>query len=391
MKHNNTVSRRNFLLSTCAGALSVVLGWPRLANASQPVPHQVHLHAIDGAVTDSVKAMMRAVTDFNWLKRGDTVFVKVASNSYLAPPAVTSPAVLEGVVQTLLEQGAGTVFVGDMSGAYYVRHLPSRTDGSTRESMRINGLLAAAVNAGAIVHCFEEVPFKEAYIEGVPQIDHHWGNDLFVAEVLDRVDHVINLPRLGKHVLAGATLGLKNAVGWISDYSRMVLHRDAETFHEKIAEINAIPQLQDKMRLTMTLIDKALTTKGPDNGYPLELEQPLLLAAVDVVDHDQIALMVLLWARELTPAVEISADPYLTHADRYNKGFVQQVWQQQAETLPTFEALDDINASTYINLAYAILHGGRPDQIELLTGTKPLPSSLIDMLAGNPDLNIGFG
>lgn len=352
------------------------------------MPHQVHLQAINGSTTDAVKAIIHSLTDFSWLGRGESVFVKVASNSYLAPPAVTSPAVLEGVIQVLREAGAGTIYVGDMSGAYYVRHLPNRTIGSTRESMRINGLLQAATNSGASVHCFEEVPFERAYIQGMPDVEHHWGNELHVAEILDRVDHIVNLPRLGKHTLAGATLGLKNGVGWISDHSRMVLHRDAETFHHKIAEINAIPQLRDKMRFTLTLIDQALTTKGPDNGYRLQLDPPLLLAANDVVDHDQIALMVLLWARELTPSADINADTYLAYADSFNKSFVQEVWQQQASTLPTFAELDDINAATYITLAYEILHGARPQQIEIITGGTLLPPTLNAMLTRNLDLNI---
>jgi uncharacterized protein (DUF362 family) len=331
---------------------------------------------------------MLAATDMRWLNAGDSVFVKVASNSYLAPPAVTSPAVLEGIVQVLKEAGAGTVYVGDMSGAYYVRHLSYRTDGSTRASMRINGLLGAAEASGAVVHCFEEVPFDQAYIQGIPTNQHHWDNDLHVAEILDRVDHVINLPRLGKHVLAGATLGLKNAVGWISDYSRMVLHRDAATFHEKIAEINAIPQLREKMRLTMTLVDKALTTQGPDNGYHLLLDPPLIVAAEDVVDHDQVALMVLLWARTQSPAQEVGADPYVTRADEFNRGFVRQVWQQEAQALPSFARLDDIHISSHINYAYDILHNGRPDQIAVSVSGGAMSGNLLTMLMSNPDLNI---
>ena len=38
-------------------------------------------------------------------------------------------------------------------------------------------------------------------LPGLPPGDHHWGDDLHVAEILDRVDHIVNLPRLGKHGL----------------------------------------------------------------------------------------------------------------------------------------------------------------------------------------------
>ena len=385
-----SLSRRRFLGVMGAGLLSLLPLRFRPLPARADTP-QVILHYFDPvqvATTDAVRSTLLAATDLAWLHSGDLVFVKVASNSYFAPPAVTSPAVLAGVIQVLREHGAGTIYVGDMSGAYFVRHLATRTIGSTRESMRINGLLQAVESEGAAVHCFEEVPFEAAYIPGVPAVEHSWNEDLQVAEILDRVDHIINLPRLGKHVLAGASLGLKNAVGWISDHSRMVLHRDAETFHRKIAEINAIPQLKAKMRLTLTLVDHALTTSGPDHGYHLQLDTPLIIASEDVVSHDQVALLVLLWGREQTPAAELAKDPYLTQGDTFNKAFVQQVWQETAQNLPVFEQIEAVTALTHINLAYDILHGGRPGEIHVTSTGLPLDERLIAVLTGYPDSGI---
>lgn len=384
-------SRRRFLGMMGAGLLSTLPLRSRAVHANSKLPPVLihHFDPAQTAVNDAVRSTMLAATDMSWLKGGQSVFVKVASNSYYAPPSVTSPAVLKGVINVLWEYGAGQVYVGDMSGAYFVRHLATRTDGSTRGVMQTNGLLQAAEEAGATVHCFEEVPFESAYISGVPSVSNHsWGNELQVAEILDRVDHIVNLPRLGKHVLAGATLGLKNAVGYISDHSRMVLHRDAETFQQKIAEINAIPQLKDKMRLTMTLVDVALTTFGPDHGYDLKLDTPLIVASEDIVNHDQIALLMLLWGRQLTPSSEIANDPYFQSADYYNKIFVQEVWQQSAQTLPVFESLEANTAMTHINLAYYILRGGRPAEIRVIPTGLPLDERLTAILTGHPELNI---
>ncbi len=386
-------SRRLFLGTMGVELLSLLRQRPMAVRANSKLL-SVFVHHFDPAqtaVTDAVRSTMLAATDMTWLQRGQSVLVKVASNSYYAPPAVTSPAVLAGVIQVLWEHGAGQVYVGDMSGAYFVRHLPTRTEGSTRGVMRTNGLLQAAEDAGATVYCFEEVPFDSAYILGVPSVSSHsWGTELQVAEILGRVDHIVNLPRLGKHVLAGASLGLKNAIGYISDNSRMVLHRDAATFHQKIAEINAIPQLKDKMRLTMTLVDAALTTFGPDHGYHLPLDTPLIIASEDVVNHDQIALLALLWGRQLTPAAEIADDPYFQLADYYNKSFVQEVWQQNAQDLPVFEPIEAASAMTHINLAYYILRGGRPAEIRVIASGLPLDERLTAILAGHPELNIVF-
>lgn len=391
----HSISRRRFLGIT-GTTLAALLGTQRIsqAYALPGTTKSVQLHSFDPAqttTTDAVQTAMRAVTDFSWLRHGDSVFVKVASNSDYGPPAVTSPAVLEGVVRLLKDAGAGTVYVGDMSGAQYVRHLAAETIGSTRANMQKNGLLAAAEAAGATIHCFEEVPFATAYIPGVPSVEHHWGDDLQVAEILDRVDHIVNLPRLGKHVLAGASLGLKNAVGWISDHSRMVLHRDAVTFQEKIAELNTIPQLANKMRLTLTLADQILTTYGPDAGYHLPLTHPLIVASDDIASHDQIALLVLLWARRRTPAAALNDDPYPAQSDGLNWWFVRVTWDDAIagyQTLPTFDNPAAADALTHVNYAFELLHGGRPDVLEVIPGVTALDETLVSMLTADPELRI---
>ncbi|MCC6613039.1 MAG: DUF362 domain-containing protein [Anaerolineae bacterium] len=386
-------SRRQFIGLLGGGVLATLLGGRRLAQtASAQSIRRVHVQSYNPAATATAAAVRQAflsATDLSWLHQGDSVFVKVASNSNYGPPSVTSPDVLQGVVGLLKEAGAGDVYVGDMSGAMFVRHLAEGSKGSTRDNLRANGLLEAAESAGALIHCFDEVPFETAYVPGVVPGDNHWGDELHVAEILDRVDHVVNLPRLGKHVLAGASLGLKNAVGWISDHSRMVLHRDAASFHMKIAEINAIPQLADKTRLTLTLVDRALTTYGPDSGYSLALAQPLIVASDDVVSHDQIALMTLLWARGQTPRTALDEDPYPAQSNGLNWWFVRVTWGESAsETLPVYDDLAAVSAPTHINYAYNILQGGRPDRIEIVPGGLPLAEDFVALLDSYPDLRI---
>lgn len=390
---SENISRRRFLGISLSSLLALVNA-SHFGSVLAGDTTTVHLHTFDPSATtsaDAVRSAVLAATDLSWLKQGDSVFVKVACNSDYGPPSVTSPAVLEGVVRLLMEAGAGTVYVGDMSGAQFVRHLSTGTTGSTRDNMRKNGLLAAAEAAGATIHCFEEVLFDQAYIPGVPPGDHHWGNELAVAEILDRVDHIVNLPRLGKHVLAGASLGLKNAVGWISDHSRMVLHRDAATFHEKIAEINAIPQLANKMRLTLTLADQALTTYGPDAGFHFPLSHPLIIASDDVVSHDQIALLALLWTRLSTPQDVLAQDPYPAQSNGLNWWFVRVTWGSEIggyQDLPTFDDLAAADALTHINHAFDLLHGGQPEQINIVPDGLTPDESLLSLLTGTPELHV---
>jgi hypothetical protein len=142
----------------------------------------------------------------------------------------------------------------------------------------------------------------------------------------------------------------------------------------------------------LTLVDQALTTYGPDSGYHLPLSQPLILAANDVVSHDQVALLTLLWARTQTPAAALAEDPYPAESNGLNWWFVRVYWGEEAaaqyETLPTFEALPDVATPTYINLAWDRLRAGRPTAIEVVPSGIALDDSLTSMLTAWPDLGI---
>ena len=84
--------------------------------------------------------------------------------------------------------------------------------------------------------------------------------------ILKDVDHIVLMPRCGRHVLAGSTLGLKAAVGYWRTDTRLEYHRDAATFHEKTAEANTARILLDKQRIVVSAADRILTTFGPDDG-----------------------------------------------------------------------------------------------------------------------------
>ena len=85
-------------------------------------------------------------------------------------------------------------------------------------------------------------------------------------KIIREVDHVVLLPRCSRHALAGATLGMKAAVGYWRTDSRLEYHHDAATFHEKTAEANTVTSLKEKQRLTLTVADKIQATFGPDKG-----------------------------------------------------------------------------------------------------------------------------
>ena len=300
--------RRPLALSGCSrgGATAAVPPAPPPLAAGAAVP--VALAGVPrGAPPESVaQAVQRAACapdDLAWLSRGDSVLVKVASNSGNAFPATTDPVAVRAMVELLLARGAGRVIVGDMSGVQFVRFWKDGLRGSSRTLMQQNGIARAAQEAGAELHAFEEAGW-DAFFEERPTASGSWAGPVMLPAVLREVDHVVLLPRCSRHVLAGSTLALKSAVGWWRHDTRLEYHRDAATFSEKTADANTVPTILAKQRLVLTSATRVLTTFGPDDGYALTPDTGLVFASPSPVAHDMLSLAWLLEGRAATPEAE---------------------------------------------------------------------------------------
>lgn len=284
--------------------------------------------AADEEIVGAVRSVAEAATDFSWLSRGDTVFIKPVANSPNMYPATTAPQAVFGVTKLLLEKGAGKVIVGDKPGVLSVFHEKDDLDGSSREVLTTVGLHQAALDAGAEVHYFDEAGY-DAYSGFHTVNPGHWKGELILPNILNQADHIVLLPRVSRHTLAGTTLGLKAAVGWLRDDSRLEFHRDADSFYDKIAEINDATVLRSKLRLALSVATQVLSTYGPDKGYVTEPDPGLVFASESLIAHDMAALGWLLWNREFeTPPGEISffSDPYTGIPSSLNRGFVGYMW-----------------------------------------------------------------
>jgi uncharacterized protein (DUF362 family) len=347
--------------------------------ASRPTPYfsdaseRVTVNALPrGASDDEVVAAVRevaeAATDFSWLSRGDTVFIKPASNSAKRYPATTSPLSIHAMVGLLREKGAARVIVGDKPGVEHVYQDEKGRRSSSRKIMTINGLHRAALKSGAEVHYFDEAGY-DAYFGDRTEHDGHWRGEMMFPNILNMIDHVVLLPRVSRHIVAGTTLGLKAAVGWLRDDSRLELHRDAKSFFEKIAEINDAKVLRQKLRLVLTVATKVQTTFGPDRGFAAEPDPGLVFGSTSLIAHDMVALGWLLWNREYaTPRPQLAwyRDPYLTFPGTFNRLFVGYIWgvlqllkSETYETMP----IRSVYTDPVISRA-ATIWGGLP-RIEL--------------------------
>ena len=123
-------------------------------------------------------------------------------------------------------------------------------------------------------------------------------------EILKKVDHIVLMPRCSRHVLAGASLGLKAVVGYWRTDTKLQYHYHAKSLHERTAEGNRAKTLLAKQRLVISTGDKLLATFGPDKGYVHTPSIGLVIAAESIVAHDMVSLAWLLYNRTLLPAEE---------------------------------------------------------------------------------------
>jgi len=295
--------RRNFI-QTLLG-LALALGLKGKAQATQargkkPLPRLgaktgvalvgIPTSANKQEIEEAVRDVALEASDFSWLKKGDGVFLKPVVNSANPYPATTSPLAITAMVKLLKQRGAGKVFLGDMSGIGHVKLTPDGVSrGSSRKIMAACGISGPAQEAGASLHFFEEAGWK-GFDPFFPPPGSHWKGPLWMPKILEEVDHIILLPRCGRHALAGSSLGLKAVVGYLRFDNRLELHRDAASFHEKIAEANWVAPLIQKQRLVLTLADRVLSTFGPDRGYVCRPDPGLVMASESIVAHDMMSL-----------------------------------------------------------------------------------------------------
>jgi uncharacterized protein (DUF362 family) len=346
------------------------------------------LYAADGR-----SALQRAARrlDFSWLGRGDSVLIKVAANSGFPHPMTTSVSGVIGLVQELKARGAGRVIVADQSGVEHVRSSRLGRYGSTRASFAQSGLQSVE-QASAELHFFDEQPFDTGYFRATLPAQNLWPRGLWLPNILKEVDHVVYMPRIGAHVLAGNTLAQKMAIGWLRDDSRHDLHNDAEQFYEKFAEVSFAEELKSRLRLTVTVSEKVLLHGGPDHGTPYGMTPVLVHASTDLVNHDALGASML---RTLNQQVTTVADGAMVYnsgsAPIFNRLFANGAavatgdagpWVSESpQTVYKAHAWEqDVSGDRALVHGWT-LAGGKPERIAVVSDGATLEPTLKNALA----------
>lgn len=268
-------SRREFFARSVAGLATVSLSpvWARSAQAGEAQadmtiakwagPKPVSPQEIQQA---AVKLTEQAIAGVGGLKRfmgqGAVVWIKpnIAWDRTPEQAANTNPDVVAMLVRMCFEAGAKRVKVGD--------HPCDKAPATYKSS----GIADAVRALGAEVVMLDSSRFRETRINGqrVKSIPVY-------PEILE-CDLVINVPVAKHHVLARATLCMKNYMGVI-DKRNM--------FHQAIAE--SLVDLTRFLQPRLCVIDavRILKAHGPKGGRLEDVEMPLAVAAgTDIVALD---------------------------------------------------------------------------------------------------------
>ncbi len=194
--------------------------------ATQDVPPMRMTHLVGmGHHEDHVQAAELALAEtvgFANIQRGQTVYLKVNTNSGDVYPYSTSPALIRWVVAKLRDLGA-EVFIGDRS---------FWGDRNTMRNFQRNGIQEVAAALDVPLHVFGD-PALDGASNAVEWVDlpntiegistprsAHWDGTMRIPVMVAQADHIINLPVVKTHFIATFTMAMKNIIGIINPADR---------------------------------------------------------------------------------------------------------------------------------------------------------------------------
>ena len=223
--------------------------------------------------TDVLAVIKEAVGLIGGLSRlgvkGRSVLVKPNVVSGSPNPATTNPEAVAALVKLLYGEGASKVYVGDMSAFATL---------STKRNMKRNGIMKAALDAGAEVIAFEDYEWVEVELPDASIV-----KKAYVTEWIYRTDLVINLPVIKTHRSADYSICMKNFIGCTHLKQRPYLI-DASLWEEIVADFNRAysPDL-NIVDGTVSMIEG-----GPWSGT--EARTNIIIASGDRVAADAVGL-----------------------------------------------------------------------------------------------------
>jgi uncharacterized protein (DUF362 family) len=228
------------------------------------------------SVIESVRSAVHMAGGLN-VKEGQSVLIKPNVNSDDPHPATTNPEVLAAVVRLVLEANPGSVIVGDRS-VYW---------GDSIEYMKKTGIYEVAREKGVTIKNLEDEGWEQVEPEGTD----HWQGGFSVSRTALGADHIVSVPVIKTHMIAGFSMALKNSLGMIKPDDRINKLHEKDYVEPDFGSMIAEVALAIKPTFVVMDGTKAMISGGPFHG---EVRAPgLVVACADPVANDIAGLSIL--------------------------------------------------------------------------------------------------
>jgi len=316
---------------------------------------------------EAIRRVVELTGGMDWLEPGQSVVIKPALNSAGQFPFTASPASCAELVRMCIERGAAKVYVADEMGFEHTMTKHWKTGkfagfdkDHTIQSFKKTGIYDAVTHVGDELDANERIhittfreegwrrhEFSNGDDENVPDgsnlynkwvrrqlkgADKYGGGKalrkylprlfdvkmkkstpgLYVPNLLDKVDHIINVFRLSTHVWSQYTMAIKNWVGIMRPDDRVWMHqlnylknnrhtanglgeddpiRNEPLYTELLADLHLAHI--EKERLCVADASQIILTGGPDGTDRPFCQANLVLATRDIIAADVVSLAVL--------------------------------------------------------------------------------------------------
>jgi uncharacterized protein (DUF362 family) len=216
-----------------------------------PMPHLVGMgyHETDHAA--AVSAALAETVGLSMIRPGDSVYLRVNSNSGDFYPYSTSPDTLQQIGRMLRDLGVTDLRIGDRS---------FWGDPDTAGNLEANGVAEAARQLGTTAMVFDD---SVNWITLPPEMVPNWTGTVRLPEPVTSATHIINVGCVKTHFIARITMSLKLSLGLVNADDRMragnLQTHDTSVLHQQIAQINK------GFTPTLNILDgyEALVSGGP--------------------------------------------------------------------------------------------------------------------------------
>ena len=310
------------------------------------------------SMEDAVRHAVRLVGGMDFIQEGQTVLIKPNVCGAVKSPATTSPESLYATIKLVAERGPRRIIVADRSFSAQFSVKSPKTIDVMKQVGHLDAVNQAISDAKAPVVAvgledaaaeFERLglaPGMEHWRKIKPAAATHWPEGFDLAELLFRVDHVINLPVIKTHFQAWFTMSMKSFVGMSHHDSRKEFHstwkgegslfdqkrtssrrrgikKDPDEEVKEIAPfVNRIAELNLGITPSLNILDgtESFVFGGPSHGDTAAGK--VIVASRDRIAADATGVAVLKWlgTEERLQNRSVWDNPFIKHGIKIGLG-----------------------------------------------------------------------